>query len=253
MKKNSIITRLFLFSFLFPFMLNAQNNGSWDIKKGEKLKFKVAFSSGLTGDIKGGEAVMSVMPQTTKVGGNEAYHVMLTGATKGLIKMFYQVDNKYESFISTKTNAPLMFRQSVHENKYTSNDTVFFDQNKKVLTYKNEKMSMPANTQDFLSVFYYVRSLDMSKLKEGDSFTVSFFTSEKVANFNIIYKGIQKIKTKKLGEVSCYSFMPQIPTGKVFSQQYPATMWISADTLRLPVLVDAKMKVGKMKMELTDY
>ncbi|VBB45734.1 conserved hypothetical protein [uncultured Paludibacter sp.] len=249
MKKISII----LLSLVFPFLVMSQDSNNWKIKKGEKLKYKVAFNSGLTGDIKGGEATMSVMSKTVQLGDNEVYHATLAGGTTGIIEWFYQVENKYESYIDVKTGEPLLYAQSVRENKYRNKDTVFFDPKNHTAIYKEKKIKIPENTQDFLSVFYYLRMKDMSKLKAGDTFTISFFSSDKAADFKIIYNGIEKIKTKKMGQVECYSFKPQLPTGKVFKDQYPATMWISADSRRLPVLVDAKMKVGKMKMELISY
>lgn len=253
MKRNSFILAITFLGILSSVYTKAQDNNNWDIVKGEKLKFKVAFSSGLTGDVKGGEATMSVQSKTVKYGSREAYHAMLVGGTTGIVELFYQVENKYESYIDIKTKAPLIYIQSTHENKYQSRDTVRFDQANKTAVYKGKKIDTPTNTQDFLSVFYYVRSLDMSTIKKGDSFQIPFFSSDKVYNFKIVYNGIEKIKTKKIGEITCYSFKPQLPTGKIFKDQYPATMWISADNRRLPVLVDAKMKVGKMKMELLEY
>ncbi|MGC3978879.1 MAG: DUF3108 domain-containing protein [Paludibacteraceae bacterium] len=252
MKKRCIASIIVLLSIINP-LLSITQNEDWEIKKGEKLTFKVTFSSGLTGDVKGGEATMSVQNKTVRIGGKEAYHATLTGGTTGIIEWFYQVENKYESYIDIKSKSPLLYAQFVRENKYQKKDTVHFDQSNNTAVYDGKKMDIPANTQDFLSVFYYVRSLDMSKLKKGDAFVVPFFSSDKVTNFKIIYNGVETIKTRKLGKISCYSFKPQVPTGKVFKDQYPATMWISADSKRLPVLVDAKMKVGRMKMELLEY
>ncbi len=207
----------------------------------------------MTGDVKGGEATMTVLPKTTKIGGKEVYHAILNGTTTGVIELFYKVDNKYQSYMDVKTNVPLLYIQNSHENKYQSSDTVRFDHSNKTATLNGEKISIPENTQDFLSIFYYARGLNMLKMKKSDTFKVPYFTGSKVAYFTIVYNGIEKIKTKKMGEVSCYAFKPQVPTGKIFKDQYPATMWISADNKRLPILVDAKMKVGKMKMELLEY
>lgn len=253
MKKKNVVLFSVLLAMIFPAMISAQDSNRWEIRQGEKLKFKVAFSSGLTGDVKGGEATMTMQSKTVKVGSRDAYHATLTGGTAGVIEWFYQVENKYESYIDVKTKAPLVYIQSTHENKYQSRDTVRFDQHNNIATYRGKKIEMPDNTQDFLSVFYYVRMLDISNLKKGDTFSVPFFSSNKVTTFKIVYNGIETLKTKKLGKISCYSFKPQLPSNKVFKDQYPATMWISADNKRLPVLVDAKLKVGRMKMELLEY
>ncbi len=244
-KKTTILTLVFAVGLIFS-QMSAQQ---WEIKKGESLKYKVAFSSGLTGSVKGGEATLSVKPSTTKIGNNTVYQASLKGGTTGMIEWFYQVSNNYETFINTETNAPVMYRQSVRENKYTSADTVYFNQAGKTATYKNKKISIPSNTHDFVSMIYYVRTLDMSKLKKGDSFVIPFFTADKVVSSKIIYNGTENIRAAGK-TVTCYSFKPQVGKGKVFTQDYPATIWISADNDRIPMLIEAQMKVGKVKMEL---
>lgn len=238
------------FALAFGLVSTPASAQKWDIKTGENLKYKVAFSSGLTGSIKGGEATLSVKPSTTKIGGNTVYQAQLKGGTTGVIEWFYQVSNNYETFIDTKTNAPVMYRQAVKENKYSSADTVFFDQANKKATYKNKKITIPENTHDFVSMIYYVRTLDMTKMAKGDSFTLPFFTSDKVINSKIIFNGVENIRVNGK-TVACYSFKPQVGKGKVFNQDYPATIWISADDDKIPMLIEARMKVGKVKMELT--
>ena len=250
MIKNWIITLLTLMGVTAGSIHTEAQALEWQIKRGEKLSYKISFSSGLTGDVKGGTGVMSVSPAYSKINGKNTYHAILKGGTSGIIEWFYQVENKYETFIDTDTKAPVMYAQYVHENKYSNNDTVYFDQKKNTATYRNKPVKIPDNTHDFVSMLYYVRTLDMSKLKKGDAFIIPFFTSDKVINSKIIYNGIEKVKNNKRGLVDCYSFKPQVGKGKVFNQDYPATMWITADSDRLPLLVEAKMKVGKVKMEL---
>lgn len=247
MMKNTI--KIIILGLIFGFSIVQTNAQSWTIKRGENLKYKVAFSSGLTGSVKGGEATLSVNPSTMKIGNNTAYHATLKGGTTGIIEWFYQVSNNYETFIDINTNAPVMYRQAVRENKYTSNDTVYFDQLGKTATYKNKKIAIPNNTHDFVSMIYYVRTLDMGKMKKGDSFNLPFFTSDKVVNSKIIYNGIENIRANGK-TVSCYAFKPQVGKGKVFNHDYPATIWISADAKRIPMLIEARMKVGRVKMEL---
>lgn len=244
--RTTILTSALLFGLLFFNQATAQK---WEIEKGENLRYKVAFSSGLTGSVKGGEATLSVSPSTTRIGRNTAYQAQLKGGTTGVIEWFYQVSNNYETFIDTKTNAPIMYRQTVRENKYSSADTVYFDQANRKAIYKNKKISIPENTQDFVSMIYYVRTLDMSRMTKGDSFTLPFFTADKVVNSKIIYNGVENIRANGK-TVACHAFKPQVGKGKMFNQDYPATIWISADKDKIPMLIEARMKVGKVKMEL---
>lgn len=239
------------FAFIIGLTISQVNGQKWEIKTGENLKYKVAFSSKLTGSVKGGEATLSVKPSTTRIGNNTVYHAQLKGGTTGVIEWFYQVSNNYETFIDTKTNAPVMYRQTVKENKYTSADTVYFDQNRKRATYRNKSITIPDNTQDFVSTIYYVRTLDMTRMNKGDSFILPFFTSNNIVNSKVIYNGLENIHVNGKTEL-CYAFKPQVSKGKMFNQDYPATIWISADSEKTPMLIEARMKVGRVKMELIE-
>ena len=240
-----LYTVLFLLLLISRFSFGAE----WNIIRGEKLKYKIAFSSGLTGNVKGGEATMSVKSSTVRTGNHDTYLATLYGPTTGVIEWFYQVENKYETYIDVNSGTPLMYRQAVRENKYRSADTVFFDQNNHVATYRHKRITIPPNTHDFVSMIYYVRSLEASKMKKGDSVNIPFFTSDKVIMSKVVFNGIEQIRANNM-LVSCYAFKPQVGKGKVFNQDYPATIWISTDSKRLPMLIEARMKVGRVKMEL---
>ena len=249
MIKNWIITLLTLVAVTAGSIHTEAQALDWQIKRGEKLSYKISFSSGLTGDVKGGTGVMSVSPAYSKINGKNTYHAILKGGTSGIIEWFYQVENKYETYIDVNSGAPLMYRQAVRENKYRSADTVFFDQNNHVATYRHKRITIPPNTHDFVSMIYYVRSLEASKMKTGDSVNIPFFTSDKVIMSKVVFNGIEQIRANNM-LVSCYAFKPQVGKGKVFNQDYPATIWISTDSKRLPMLIEARMKVGRVKMEL---
>ena len=241
--------KLVTVSLIIALSIPGLSAAEWKIVKGEKLKYKIAFSSGLTGNVKGGEATLSVKSSTVKVGNNDAYLATLYGATTGVIEWFYQVENRYETYIDVNSGAPLMYRQAVRENKYRSSDSVFFDQNKNVAIYKNKRIDIPDNTHDFVSMIYYVRSLDASKMEKGEIVMIPFFTSDKVMISKVVFNGVEKINVNNK-PVTCYAFKPQVGKGKVFNQDYPATIWISTDSKRLPMLIEARMKVGRVKMEL---
>ena len=232
-------------------VLSSPNSSAaeWKIVKGEKLTYKITFSSGLTGNVKGGEAMLSVKSSTVKVGNNDAYLATLYGATTGIIEWFYQVENRYETYIDVNSGAPLMYRQSVRENKYRNSDSVYFDQKRNVASYKNKRIDIPDNTHDFVSMIYYVRSLDVSKMEKGEAVIIPFFTSDKVILSKVVFDGVEQINVNNK-PVNCYAFKPQVGKGKMFNQDYPATIWISTDAKRLPMLIEARMKVGRVKMEL---
>ncbi len=235
---------------LFISMPNINAN-AWSIVRGEHLKYKISFYSGITGNVKGGDASLRVAPNLVTTNGSSSYHATMQGGTSGVIEWIYRVENRYESFIDTKSGTPNVFKQFVSENKYSRQDSIVFDH--KNLTAKNisrnETTKIKPKTHDFVSMIYYVRSLDVSKLKKGDSFVIPFYTSGKVIESKVVFAGIEEI-TVNNKKVKCYAYKPELPEGKLFKQDYPATIWFSTDSKRLPMMIEARMKVGRIKMEL---
>ena len=55
-------------------------------------------------------------------------------------------------------------------------------------------------------------------------------------------------KSKSMVLANCYAFKPQVGKGKVFNQDYPQSGY--QQTVSGPMLIEARMKVGRIKMEL---
>lgn len=247
MKRNLqfLIYALFIL-FALPLQIFASD---WQIKKGESLTYFVAFHSGLTGNVKAGKATLSVLPQTEKINSQSVYHAVLKGESTGIVNWFYDINNRYESYMSTSSLDPIMFVQDVKENKYTKKDTVYFDHARKVATVDGKAVSMISGAQDFVSMLYVVRKMNFSSMTEGDKFILPLFSDRKVVKSNVKYIGKETIKTQ-YGTHECYGLQPQVAKGKMFKDSYPATIWITADENRYPMLVEAKLKVGSIKLEL---
>jgi hypothetical protein len=68
----------------------------------------------------------------------------------------------------------------------------------------------------------------------------------------IQYLGKEVVKTKA-GKFRCLKFKPMVATGKVFSNPYPMTLWVTDDKNRLPILVESAVSVGSVKAELISF
>ena len=53
-----------------------------------------------------------------------------------------------------------------------------------------------------------------------------------------------------LGTFKCVKFKPMVATGKVFKDEYPMTLYVTDDKNHIPILAEAAILVGKVKMEL---
>ncbi|MDR3652012.1 MAG: DUF3108 domain-containing protein [Paludibacter sp.] len=219
---------------------------------GERLTFRVAFSSALTGNLTAGKASLQVFDKKEIISDHSYFHVVAEGGTVGFVEFFFNIKEKFESYIDEESNLPLIFIRQTRENTYKKNDLVRFNHTELTAKSNKKKTKITADTRDVISAFYLARMQNISKMKENDSFNIPYFFDDTIADFRIVYVGKQKIKTH-LGVFNCIVFKPQVITGRVFDQKYPITFWVSDDKNRLPVLIESKLAIGKVRIELMSY
>jgi len=255
MKKIGII---FLLSIIFSFT-SINNNGNYvenyKISKisafsvGEKLTYRVHY-----GWLNAGVAEVEVLPNLEYVNGKETFHVKGTGRTVSAFEWFYKVRDEYESNIEVQSMNPLKFKRRVNEGGFKINrDYDFNIEEKKVFSYEREKVyDILDNTQDMLSSFYYLRSIDFSKAKNGDIFNVNTFMDHKNFSFKVQLVSEETIEVDA-GKFKCYKFSPVVEEGRVFKSKDDLQVWVTKDHNKIPILVEAKIIVGSVKMELNKY
>jgi hypothetical protein len=219
---------------------------------GEKFTFIVYYDSELTGKVTAGTASLEVSFRTQKIDGREVYKAVATGKSKGVFDLFYKVDDRFESFIDTSYMVPWFFTRQTREGEYRKNDEVKFNQFTGTASSRTMNRKVPVGTQDFISAFFYARTVDISGLQPGDFFPMNFFLDDSVYLSRIYFEGREVVQTEA-GTFRCLKFKPMVATGNVFSQPYPMNIWVTDDQYRIPVLARSAVVVGSVKMELTGY
>ena len=220
--------------------------------RGEKLTFRVAFNSALTGSITGGKATLEVKADNKVINNRNTYHVVGEGKTTGFIELFYTVNDRFESYFDEEAIISWQFIRRTRENNYKKDDIVNFRQNDRLAVSLSKVVKVPANVQDVISSFYYARTLDITGLKPGSTFEIPFFLDDSVYHSQVIFKDRETVKTK-LGKFKCLAFQPMVATGYAFDDPYPITIWITDDANRLPVLLESEQPVGRARVELISY
>ncbi|RZF59741.1 DUF3108 domain-containing protein [Sphingobacterium corticibacterium] len=213
---------------------------------GENLTYKLKYGilSVATGTLK-------VEKSKLRFSNPNAFHLSAFGQTSGLFAV-YKVRNKYDSYIDGDNYLPYLYIEDIHEGSYTREEYATFDhRNKKVSGKKGTFTSPTSQFFDLLSAYYFSRNLDLSSLKKGDSFKLTYFLNDEVAQLGIKYIGIEKIKTS-LGELECIKFSPEITPGRIFRKDSQLFLWVTNDGNRIPVKAQVEILVGTVTMELVD-
>lgn len=247
--KLSLIVAFFLISNLVhsetPSELRTVINTAF--KPGEILKFRVHY-----GIMDAGEVTLEVKSDYTNLGGRDCYHFVGNGKSVGAFDWFFKVRDRYESVVDKQAMVPWLFVRRVNEGGYIINQNVSFNHNDDSAKSEKATISVPDNTQDLVSSFYYARTIDFTNAKEGDIFQITGYLDDAVIPLNLKFLGREIVSSKK-GDFRCIKLRPMLQEGRVFKAKEDMTIWVSDDQNKIPIRVQTNILIGSVKMDLVDY
>jgi len=215
-------------------------------KVGEQLSYKLKY-----GIFTAATADLRVESTDTKFNGQPAYHIIAEGKTAGTFDFFYKVRNRYETYVDEKTLLPYYYEENRHESSYKHADKVTFDHQKDKITANKGTYALKGQTFDFLSAYYFARSIDVSKMHIGEKFELHYFLEDTVNTLGITYVGKEKVSCS-LGTFNCLKFNPTIVPGRIFKKNSKLYLWITDDANRIPVKAQVEVILGSLTMDLAD-
>ncbi len=191
--------------------------------------------------------------------GKKVYHVKGYGRNTGVSRIFFKVEDIYESYMDKQKDIPYRFIRNIDEGGHTRDIQVDFNHTKREALVFDKKrntketFSFPTGVQDMLSTFYYLRNhIDTKNLKTGDFTDVDMFYGEESFKFRLKFLRKEVIKTK-FGQISTLVFRPYVESGRVFKEKESLTVWISDDDNKIPLRIKADLAVGSLNADLEEY
>jgi len=211
--------------------------------EGERLVFAIQY-----GLIYAGDATLEVR-NIAVIDSIKTYHIISTARTNEAFDLVYRVRDRVESFMDYENLFSVRFEKHLREGRYRKDESVTFDQKNHFAVYRDRKIKIAPNTQDFLSALYYVRTLD---LKVGEAIAMANHTAGK--NYPIYVKVLRKEKVSvPAGDFDCIVIEPVLQTSSIFEQRGRLTIWLTDDNLKMPVLMRSKVIVGAFEAVLKEY
>lgn len=256
---NNRIMKLAFFLFISVFSQAQPMMSSKPVSKGEELSFRLAY-----GWFTVGRGTFRIDDEYVMKNGRKCLKIDVEGRTAGLAGVFSRVDDKWGAVIDSETFIPHYSFRNLSEGDYKLKEEVFFDYDSKNIRFEQFKLSEKkprptryfdmeeGSTFDMMGGLMHARSIDYSRLKKGDTVKMDAFFDRKFYEFEMIYHGIEQIKTK-VGYIKCHKVVPIMEKNSVFVGDDAVTFWVSADANRLPLKVEADMKFGTAYCELTAY
>ena len=233
--KRYLISNLILLSF----STLAQNE--YPFQNGEELEYKVHY-----GPLVAGTAVLNVSEK------NESYQFLAKGKSTGIFNLFFKVRDSYQSISDQHFLRPLYFNRDVKEGGYKKKEKVFFNYPLNQAESTRDTISLTENTQDILSLFYYLRAQSQDSLHKGEILPIQVYLDDSFMDSKFIYMGRDTLKTK-FGNIASTKWIPQLESGRVFEDEYGMYIWVSDDENKIPLRIETKVLVGSIKMDLVKY
>jgi len=208
-----------------------------------------------SGFLRAGTAILEV--DEKELNGKKVFHTKGSGWTSGMIKWFFEVNDKYESYFDKDTVKPYVFKRKIDEGGYKKHRITSFNyvsHRAYIQDFTLQKDTSVAffNVQDMLSSFYYLRNRDVKNMKKGEEIAIDMFMDSQVYPFKLRFLGREVLKTK-FGKVKTMIFQPLVQSGRVFKAQESVKLWVTDDANKIPIKMKADLSVGSLRAELEQY
>lgn len=223
---------------------------------GEELLFDVTY-----GWIDLAEAKLQVSKKPVIENSDTYFQIDAFGKTIGAATLFGKVNDNWGTYLDPQTLLPRLSYRYIEEGRYRRNEKIYFDQVNKKATLQlydreNKKIkevkefNLPSTVQDLVSGFYFLRTLDFTKLHKGQEILITGFFDKEIYNLKLIFEGTETLETS-LGIKETYIFSPRLPKNSLFRGDFPVKVWITKDANKIPVKIKANLFIGSLNLDIT--
>jgi hypothetical protein len=250
----------FLFILIAFFAFNT-SNGQCYLKNtayqvGEVIEYEVYYNWGLIW-LNAGWVKFQVKSGTYNK--RETYLFDSYGSSHKSYDWLFKVRDQYISHLDKETLLPLYFHRVNYEGGFELDNKYIFNTEKSEIysftknshkAYSEDTVAIPNCTFDILSLVYYARNIDFSKMKISETVPVVSIIDNEVFNLYIRYLGKENIEDKEGKTYSCIKFSTLLIEGTIFKGGEDMFVWITNDANKIPVLIEAKILIGSIKAYL---
>ena len=209
---------------------------------GERADYEVRFNA-----LKVGDGRMEVVG-IEDVRGRETWRTLF--AVKGG-PFFYKVDDKFESWIDTRTFASLRFVQDLREGG-RERERHFEIYPERAIYVQREKGTVEPSVKDPLddgSFLFFVRTVPL-EVGQTYHFNRYFKTDRNPVIIRVLRRERVRVPA---GTFNAVVVQPIIKTKGIFSEKGEAQVWLSDDDRRILLQVKSKLKFGSLNLYLKSY
>ena len=223
--------------------------------RGEVIRYTVHY-----GLINGGEATVETAGSLERVNDRPCYKATVSGRTTGSFDFFLRIRDQWRAYIDTASILPLRSQRDIAEKNYRKKETINYDHIHDVAEVQDHDKDNPKrttvkvanNTLELVSGFYYLRTFNFDRMRVGEVIKVPGYLDGDNFMLEVVYKGREIVETKA-GDVRTFKLVPKLPNNKLFRGENAISVYLSDDRNKIPVLFQAEMFVGTVKVDMVKY
>jgi hypothetical protein len=248
----TVVTSLFTTLSLWAQVYNA----------GEQLDYRVAYKAKLVPNTE----MTTVTVQTTldTLEGKSVYRVMGLGKIMPEYRWFFNLEYRYDILVDTLTKRTKRFESNIREGDYTFRSHYRYDWDSlKVHTWaqsrqrepRTKTMALTERSMDPVSLYFNLRSVDASTLKEGEVYNLEMVLEDtiKVLKYRLLGREVCRVPQK--GKFRTIKLACTLGTSEGFSFTDGSEffIWITDDKNKFPVLLESPIIVGSIRAYISDF
>lgn len=252
---KSILKFIILSLLLLPLRVYAQSFTFPD----ETLHYVITYKWGLISK-ETGDATLSLRNHGDK------YSLTMSAKTRPWADKIFTVRDTLYSTVAKNGLKPIKYTKITHEGDHHGKDVVNFSHygstvggsthkenyKKEGTTTKDAKLTASGPTYDMLSVFYYLRTIDLAKLAANKNMVskVTIFSGSKAETMKIRCVGVETITLLNKTKRKAYHVKFRFTTkgGKKSSDDMDA--WLSYEAPHIPLHLSGSLPIGAVKVYL---
>jgi hypothetical protein len=212
---------------------------------GEYLRYDIRWLNTIRAGVLQMEIILLDLEQ-------ERYLIKVTASSTGLLKFFYPIKDSFEMIVEGRDRLPVQMAQ--HDSRRGEHRLTVYNQDTLEVSYSRngeppEIYPVAGQVHNEFSSFLILRALP---LVAGGELMVPTF-ADKARHEVTVSIGKSELRQGVLGEVATIKVQPRVPFQGLYEKMGDPLIWLTNDANRIPVRIEADIKIGSMTAELTEY
>lgn len=222
----------------------------------EMLSYDIYYHWGMIWK-RAGEGTFILKPTTYK--GEDVMQISLYGRTLSFVEKIFPVRDTLSAFASRDGFIPRFYTKIIHEGGYNATDIIRYSYGRGVTTtsireignrggIEDTTIHRTSPVYDMLTVFYYLRTLDLHKARPNQVFPVEVVTGRHIYKLKFKFLGMEEVDMRN-GAKRMVCYKVQMVFENTYGKVDDDTMiaYIGDDDARTPVQLEAKLRIGSMR------